>query len=233
MTLGTSGDYSVQRDRGVSPRFYRGLGLGMHCTLEYRLAVWRFQSTFSVDGNAITASSRPIRSFDLDGVILSIYTHSEAERRLKAHGRWSLWGGLGNGIRWLVGYNSQFSNASVGLGRLYEATLHLRCAWEHGPWMAWGKGVVAPIGVWKRPGYAYVDNYTSGGDEIDNFTGEYQKNATWLPHIAWEAGIERQLGNGNAIGIVYQWDLLTTHQSGCWQYDGVRHGIHFNFRMAF
>ena len=225
LTLGTSMDLGIQRDQGVSPRIYRNLGIEPRWAFEWQRARWRGNATLSIEGSLVGRDLLPLEDLDLDGYALTAMFHAGGERQVYTQGTWQLWIGAGIEDCWNITYNSRFENASVGSSNLIAIPLRLRAEWNWRRWLFGGLFDLAPLGFWRRPGFAYVDNYTTGDSEIETFGDEYRWNATALPHLHSELSARYILPSGNAFGLSYTWHYLSTHHSGAWRYDAATHAL--------
>lgn len=94
---------------------------------------------------------------------------------------------------------------------------------------AYGKLILPAIGLAIRPGYAYMDNYTSDIYESNTILQDYESFGKWFPGVGTDIGLYFNLLNGNRIGLSYRWDYLSTRHKGAYRFDNALHSLNLNF----
>ena len=128
-------------------------------------------------------------------------------------------------------------NASTGVTAFFnlcaEGMLSYDFAFIHGGshnlLSAYGKLTLPMAGLVIRPGYAYMDNYSSDINTDNTFLEDYEAFGKTFPGIGTDMGLYLNLLNGNRIGLSYRWDYLTTGKKGIYRFDNALHSINLNF----
>ena len=100
---------------------------------------------------------------------------------------------------------------------------------SHNLLTAYGKLTLPVVGLAMRPGYAYMDNYTSDINVANTVLGDYETFAKFFPGVGTDIGLYFNLLNGNRIGLNYRWDYLTTGQKGTYRFDNALHSVNLTF----
>ena len=125
----------------------------------------------------------------------------------------------------LIRYNRHHENASVGLGEFVLPALHGGLERRWGRCTLYGGLAVAPLALFLRPGYAYIDNYAEENDLLSTLGNEYQWAAKPLPAMATTLGARWTLPGGNRLGCAYEWGYLGTGRHGAWKYQNAIHHL--------
>lgn len=99
----------------------------------------------------------------------------------------------------------------------------------HNLFSVYGKLTLPLAGLVGRPGYAYMDNYTSDLNSINTILSDYEWFGKAFPGISTDIGIYINLLNGNRIGIFYRWDYLSTGKKGIYRFDDAFHTLNLDF----
>ena len=99
---------------------------------------------------------------------------------------------------------------------------------SHNLLSAYGKLSLPIVGGVIRPGFAYMDNYTSSMNIANTILQDYETFYKWFPGVTTDIGFYFNLLNGNRIGINYRWDYLTTRHKGIYRFDNAIHSFNLN-----
>ncbi len=93
---------------------------------------------------------------------------------------------------------------------------------------------LSPIGLGFRPGFSYMDNFSGSNGSIilNNFASSYAWDCVWMPVLATELGATYTMQSGNAIHMSYQWNYLTTRNSGAWRLDEASHMVKLSLNVV-
>ena len=242
LTFRNGAGYGSFRDVGTSPRPYEELSIGPGLVFSAELKGWTFAGGFETLGGLSTSKVKAlIKKQQYTGYFGAGDVFVEARktiwRNLEETWKIDLGGGLSNYTR--VSYASKFQNASFALSDLFQPYFIFRAEYTiadtrsmaklPGWFSAFGELRIAPIGLTYRPGFAYIDNYTSGRETADYIFSSYRTGVAWLPYTSMAAGVRFNLRSGNRIGLAYRWSYRSTHGSDYWQYDEARHQIMVDF----
>lgn len=95
----------------------------------------------------------------------------------------------------------------------------------------YGKFSLPLFGLVERPGYAYLDNYTSDLNSFNAILSDYELFVKAFPGMSTDVGLYFNLVNGNKIGLSYRWDYLTTGKKGIYRYDNAIHSLNLDFKF--
>lgn len=238
LTVGNVSGYCVSRDLGTSPRVGQGLSVGQGVSLDVETVDWFFSGYFLASGDLKTTGVKYLlRNGSYSGYGGGFDVGVSALRRVWSSGEatWSVavGGGLTN-YTW-VGYTPKLMNASFALTDLFQPDLTVLVEYSlpsSNPlvvmrgWLgAFAEVSVSPVGLAYRPGYSYIDNYTGGRGVKDYIFKTYRTGLAWLPYVALRTGVRFNLRGGNRIGLSYRWCYRSSHGTGVWQFDEVRHQV--------
>lgn len=100
---------------------------------------------------------------------------------------------------------------------------------SHNLLTAYGKLIVPLGGFVSRPGFAFMDNYTSDLSLTNTILSSYETSGILFPGVSTDIGLKFNLLNGNKIGISYRWDYLTTRNTGSYRFDNAFHTFTLDF----
>lgn len=100
---------------------------------------------------------------------------------------------------------------------------------SHNMLTLYGKLTLPLAGFAIRPGYAYLDNFTSDINLANTLLSDYTAFGKWFAGAGTEVGLRLNLLNGNCIGLEYRWDYLSTGRKGFYRFDNAVHSININF----
>ena len=216
-------------DNGTIPFSYLGIGanLNMGATIEWRRC--HVQTETRLFGNMLTSVGG--YSFDIDNRTEFLYRVHANKRN-----RFQVWAGCDIQSFFDLKEIPALMNAAVGVTAFEnlcaEGMLRYDFAFirggSHNLLTLCGKLNLPIAGLVVRPGYAYMDNYTSNINEVNTVLQDYETFGKWFPGIGTDIGLYFNLMNGNRVGFNYRWDYLTTGQKGAYRYDNALHSFNLN-----
>ena len=99
----------------------------------------------------------------------------------------------------------------------------------HNLWTVYAELTLPLGGVVGRPGFAYMDNYTSSLNTANTILGDYEWFGKAFPGVGTDVGFRLNLPNGNRIGVSYRWDYLSTGKKGTYRFDNAFHTLNLDF----
>ena len=230
LNMGVGLDVVDSYDNGTIPYNYIGFGgnLRFGATVEWRRC--HVQTETLVLGSMFV---------DLGGYAVDIDSRTEFLYRCydNKRNRFHLWTGGAMQTFYDIKSISALMNASTGVSIFFnicaEGMMQYDFAFirggSHNLLSAYGKLSLPIAGLVTRPGYAYIDNYTSDIDMVNTILEDYESFGKWFPGVRTDLGLYFNLLNGNRIGFSYRWDYLTTRRKGTYRYDNAIHSFNINF----
>lgn len=221
-------------EQGASPLQY--LGAGGNFTAGVVVAFDRYLMEAELRGlaNIITnrAQSATDYAFGIEGNMQCLYRFYDA-----CHDRLHLWAGGGLQLYLDIKMLSQLMNASACQSNFFDLRPAGMLSYDFAPYKhgshylltAYGKLSLPLITSAARPGFAYMDNYTSDLNTANTIGGEYENLSLFCPGASTDIGLWLNLPNNNKIGCSYRWDYLTTGKKGIYRFDNASHCINLNF----
>lgn len=235
--------YAALRDLGTSPIVYDGLQLQEGLAVKVDLQYWSFSGIISGRGGAYTSRLLPLKkaSFSIYGGSLDFALRADRLLWRSLSDCWHLSVGASLDNYTSLFNASRYMNASFSLNDFLLPNFHLRMEYtipdnesiaKLGGWFsAHAEVSLSPFGLAYRPGFSYLDNFTSTTSRTDYLFSSYQCLFTWLPALSSNIGVHFNLRTGNRIGISYQWDYLTSRNCGFYRYDDASHFILVDFQI--
>ena len=229
LNLSAGGNVADCYDNGTVPFSYYGVGgnLSLGATVEWHRC--HVQHETRLYGNMLENGGS---SIDIDSRTEFLYRFHDNQRN-----HLHLWAGVA-----LQGYYNikdipAMMNASMGftmfMNLCTEGMLSYDFAFiregRHPLLTAYGKLSLPVAGTVLRPGYAYMDNYTSDLNESNAILQDYVSFGKWFPGIGTDIGLYFNLLNGNRIGVSYRWDYLSTGHKGDYRFDNALHSVNLSF----
>ena len=230
LNLGVGANVADCFDKGTVPYSYLGAGANLNAgaTVEWRRC--HVQTEARTFFNIL---------MDFGGYAFTIDSRTEFLYRIhdNQRDRLHLWVGGGIQTFYDIKENPSMMNASLGASIFEnlcaEGMLQYDFAFiregSHNLLTAYGKLTLPLTGLAIRPGFAYMDNYTSDINLANTLLGDYETFVKFLPGIGTDIGLTLNLLNGNRIGFNYRWDYLSTGHQGAYRYDNAFHSINANF----
>ena len=229
LNLSAGGNLADCYDNGTIPFRYLGFGgnIGGGVTVEWRR--FHIQNETRVFGSILKINGY---SYDIDNRTEFLYRFHDSKRN-----RLHMW----VGGAYQIGYNLKeipsLMNTTTGVTGLLnlcaEGMLNYDFAFVHGGnhnlLSAYGKLTLPLMGLVMRPGYAYMDNYTSDIYQANTILQDYETFSKMFPGLSTDIGLYFNLLNGNRIGLSYRWDYLSTRNKGTSRFDNALHSINLNF----
>lgn len=216
-------------DKGASPMHYAGLGfdLNLGATVEWN----RFHAQADFRGMVGALSNNvAANTFDFDiemRVELLYHIHQATQHPLRIYAG----GALDNNMN--LRYFTHLMNASVGVSNFnsLQAVGMLQYDFAslydgaHNLFTLYGKLALPLLTYVSRPGYAYMDNYTSDINTEYTILQNYENFFMAFPGASTDVGLMLNLPNNNKISVAYRWDFLTTRYQGTYRFDRAAHSI--------
>lgn len=228
LNLSMGGNIADCYDNGTVPFRYLGVGGngGLGITVEWRRC--HVQNETRVVGNMLEISGY---SINIDSKTDFLYRFYDSKRN-----RLHLWAGGGietfYDIKEIPAMMNAAMGASVFENLCAEGMLSYDFAFirggSHNLLTAYGKLTLPVAGLVVRPGYAYMDNYTSDINMANTILQDYETFGKWFPGVGTDIGLNFNLLNGNRIGVSYRWDYLTTGHKGTYRFDNALHSVNLN-----
>ena len=229
LNLSAGGNIADCYDNGTIPFKYLGVGgnLGLGITVEWRRC--HIQNENRLFGSMLETSGY---SFDIDSRTEFLYRYHDGKRN-----RMHLWAGGAYQSYYDIKEIPAMMNTAAGvtgfMNLCAEGMLSCDFAFirdgSHNLLTAYGKLTLPVVGLAMRPGYAYMDNYTSDINVANTVLGDYETFAKFFPGVGTDIGLYFNLLNGNRIGLNYRWDYLTTGQKGTYRFDNALHSVNLTF----
>ena len=142
-----------------------------------------------------------------------------------------------------VTVNPDYDNATAGVSEFAGAEVALR--FELDPdalcsarWLAMqtlhAEVGIMPVAAVLRPGYAYIDNYTSSQPVSSALFNEFTWSVRPFAGIYTSIGTDIFTEAGGKIAVSYVWNYHTTGNSGAWRFDHSYHliaiDLYFNIK---
>lgn len=216
-------------DNGTVPYSYYGLGgnLRYGATIEWRRCHVQMENMI-LGGMFLTLDGYAI---DIDSRMEFLYRCYDSKRN-----RFHLWAGGGVQSFYDIKAISSLLNAATGVSVFQnvcaEGMAQVDFAFikggSHNLLSAYAKLSLPLVGVVNRPGFAYMDNYTSDINVANTVLQDYETFGKFFPGATTDIGFYFNLLNGNRIGFNYRWDYLTTRHKGIYRYDNAIHSFNLN-----
>lgn len=217
-------------DNGTIPFRYTGIGanLNLGVTVEWRRC--HVQTDNRLLGNMLVKLNG--NSYGIESRTEFLYRFLDGKRN-----RFHLWAGGSLQSYCDIKQIPAMMNASVGvsffenlnaIGMVQYDFAFIRDG-AHNLLTLYGKLSLPVAGLVMRPGYAYMDNYTSDINEANTVLQDYETFGKWFPGFGTDIGLYLNLLNGNRIGLNYRWDYLSTGHKGTYRFDNANHSFNINF----
>ena len=229
INMGAGLSISNTYDNGTVPYNYIGLGGNFRygATIEWRRC--HIQTETSFLGSLFVEFGG--YAIDIDNRTKFLYRCYDGKRN-----HFHLWAGAGGQVFYDIKSISSLMNASTGVSIFQnicaEGMMQYDFAFirggSHNLLSAYGKLSLPIVGGVIRPGFAYMDNYTSSMNIANTILQDYETFYKWFPGVTTDIGFYFNLLNGNRIGINYRWDYLTTRHKGIYRFDNAIHSFNLN-----
>ena len=220
-------------DQGASPLRYAGIAADLNMGVTVEWSRYHVQAdTRGSMGFLLNTAGAVTYDFGIDLRAEFLYRCYENHNN-----HLYLWAGAAAQDFIDIRYYPQLMNASIGasvFGSLqgvgmvqYDfAPLH---DGEHNLFTCYAKLSLPLLTRVSRPGYAYMDNYTSDLETSATILSDYEKFYMFVPGVTTDVGLYFNMFNNNKIGISYRWDYLTTRNQGTYRYDRAAHTLFTTF----
>ena len=218
-------------DNGAAPMSLFGLGLGLQAGVTVEWQRFHIQQESRTLGGLLLL---PLEGYDV-GIqqrLEFLYRVYDGERN-QLH----LWAGgaalMDVNIKMLPSLMNASTCGSIfgnfGAVGMVQYDFEYLNGGSHNLWTVYGKLTLPLGGMVGRPGFAYIDNYTSNINTINTILSDYEWFGKAFPGVSTDIGIRLNLPNGNRIGISYRWDYLSTGKKGAYRFDNAFHTINLDF----
>ena len=216
-------------DNGTIPFSYTGIGANFNLGVTVEWHRCHIQTDARLLGDMLVNLNG--YSFGIDNRTEFLYRFHDGKRN-----RFHLWVGGGLQTYYDIKDISALMNASVGVsvfenicaeGMLQYDFAFIRNG-AHNLFTLYGKLNLPIAGLVIRPGYAYMDNYTSDLNQANTVLQDYETFGKWFPGVGTDIGLYFNLLNGNRIGFNYRWDYLSTGHKGTYRFDNAIHSFNLN-----
>lgn len=131
-----------------------------------------------------------------------------------------------------VTVNPNYENATPGisdfLGPELIGRIDINTNWS-APIMFHSEIAMMPIAAILRPGYSYIDNYTSTQPVIGALFSDFHVNMKPFAAISTDIGIDIITGEASRISFSYLWSYHSSGNSGQHRYDHATHLLAIDF----
>lgn len=231
LVFGGGFQYGIYRDNGVAPFCFKGLSVAPSFGLTYGDSYHtRFSITSTTSIGIYEDELPPLLNFSAYDIhnTISVNLLFPIKKCVK-----DLWigGAITNFMD--IAVNPNYENASVGISeflgpeivaRLYQCPPTNRNAIIFHEELR-----LMPFAAVLRPGYAYIDNYTSRQPVLAALFDDYEWSMKFLAGIATDIGFDIKTGRGNRICVSYRWCYYSSGNSGQWRFDHATHLINIDF----
>lgn len=221
-------------DQGASPLQYIGVGANLRggVTLEWKRC--HVQATTTGLVSLISNNSNQSYAFGIDSRAEFLY-----RTNVFRSDNWQLWAGATLQNYFDIKEYPQLMNAALG----YSSFMNLHGTamvkynfahiydGAHSLLSLYGKLSLPLGGIVSRPGFAYMDNYTSNLNQANTLLQDYETYGILFPGVSTDLGLMLNLPNSNKIGFSYCWDYLTSRRTGVYRFDHAAHT--FNVSLMF
>lgn len=227
LTPGTAFLQSI--DKGASPMRYVGVG----ANLDYGVTVeWgRYHTQADMRGLAgVLTNAAATPTYDI-----GLELRAEMLYRVSEYPEYNFYLWVGGALREVMDIRlfSQLMNASTGVSnfaglqavgmmqfdfaRCYHGVHHFLTLY--------GKLSLPLLNYVSRPGYTYMDNYTSDLNTENTILQDYENFTMLFSGATTDVGLRLNLPNQNKIAVSYRWDYLTTGDKGTYRFDHAAHSF--------
>ncbi len=223
------------RDMGTAPITFVGPTIQPNISARYENNRWLFELNSELAFSYCEDEFEP--SFNFTTFNISNLLQFKVLRQININFPQTAWIGfsLTNFID--VTVNPNYENSSAGVSEFIGPGLCLKARQpiKKSRYSLFGGLEIMPIGYIFRPGYSYIDNYSSQNSVTNTIFSDFQWNIRPFAELSTEIGIDLRLANNNLISISYLWRYFRTGER--FNSDYLRrfdHAAHFiNFTLSF
>lgn len=234
LQIGAAEGYGTFRDMGTAPVSFNGLvlqpTLGLHFIFPKRMEF----SVVSRNGLGFFEDAvKPALNFSS----LDIYSLLRFKfiKAFCSTGHRSLftkyWGvALSNFLD--VTVNPNYENAAAGISDFFGPEAVGRIDFEPRwvvPILFHGEMAIMPIAGVLRPGYSYIDNYTSANSVANTILSDFEVNIKPFAAVSTDIGIDIVTGPASRISFSYLWCYHSSGNSGAHRFDHATHLLCIDF----
>lgn len=231
LQIGFADGYGTYRDMGTAPLSFNGLvlqqNLGLLFILPQRM---EFSLVTRSSLGVVEDAVRPI--FNFSAFDISNTTRLKFLKTFKNNSK--LYWGVAMTNFLDVTVNPDYENATAGISDFFgpEAIgrIELKSRRET-PLFFHGEIALMPVAALLRPGYSYIDNYTSTHPVIDALFSDFDVSIKPFAAISTDIGIDIVTGPASRISISYLWNYHSSGNSGFHRFDHATHLLAVDFVM--
>ena len=131
-----------------------------------------------------------------------------------------------------VTVNPSYENSAAGvsnfLGPEIIGRINVETKWA-APIMFHGEVDLMALSAILRPGYSYIDNYSSSQPVLDALFSDFEVNIRPFAAISTDIGMDIVTGPASRISFSYIWSFHTTGGSGQHRFDHATHLLSIDF----
>ena len=238
LQIGAAGGYGTYRDMGTAPISFDGVllqqNLGLRLTFPRRM---EFSLVSRTALGVFEDAVKPLlnfSAFDIHNMLQ--FKFVKAIRRRDGNGGerrliTPYWGvAMTNFLD--VTVNTNYENAAVGvsdiLGPEAIGRLDFQPRWK-APVQFHGEMALMPFATVLRPGYSYIDNYSSTQPVLDALFSDFDVSVKTFAGVSTDIGIDIVTGPASRITFSYLWSYHTTGDSGHHRFDHATHLLSVDF----
>lgn len=249
LQLGGMAGYGTFRDMGTAPLSFYGVQvqgtLGLHllfhslcedakgyhgnqspCARSYRMAFSVVSHTaFGIMEDAVKPNFN-FNAFDIHNTLRFKFL-----KAFKTDNPTLYWGvAMTNFLD--VTVNPSYENSAAGvsnfLGPEIIGRINVETKWA-APIMFHGEVDLMALSAILRPGYSYIDNYSSSQPVLDALFSDFEVNIKPFAAISTDIGMDIVTGPASRISFSYIWSFHTTGGSGQHRFDHATHLLSIDF----
>lgn len=238
LQIGAADGYGTYRDMGTAPISFNGVvlqqNIGLRLTIPRRME-WGLVSRTSVGiFEDAVAPALNLNAFDIHNTMQLKFL-----KRIKRGDKdgvderilTTYWGvALSNFLD--VTVNTNYENAAAGvsdiLGPEAIGRIDIKPRWKV-PVLFHGEMAMMPIASVLRPGYSYIDNYSSTQPVLDALFSDFDVSVKTFAGVSTDIGIDIVTGPASRITFSYLWSYHTTGDSGHHRFDHATHLLAVDF----
>ena len=221
-------------EEGASPLRYLGGGVNINAGVVVAFNRYMIETELRGLGNLIANSEGTASgsAYGIEDNVQCLYRFYDGCRD-----RLHFWAGGGLQLYFDIKSLSHLMNASTCTTAFFNVRPAGMVTYDFAPYKqgshylltAYGKISLPLFASALRPGFAYIDNYTSELNTVNALLGEHESLLLFCPGASTDIGLWLNLPNNNKIGCSYRWDYLTTGKKDIYRFDNATHCFNLNF----
>jgi len=131
-----------------------------------------------------------------------------------------------------VTVNMNYENAAVGVSEFIGVEGVVRLVERETKKVRLHQEIaLMPLAVDFRPGYSYIDNYTSTQPVLKALFDDFEWYLKPFAAVSTDVGIDVALSGNNRMAVNYRWFFISTGHQGTWRFDHASHTLNIEFTM--